>query len=220
MTPIEREIKHASESRWFLTHVLPYHGTANRLDGVVVTFVDITRRKAAEDALHQTAQRLRALVEASAQMVWTTDAQGGIVEESPSWREFTGQSYEQSKGWGWLDAVHPDDRGIAQRCVAGSRRGPARPWSASSAFITRKATPTAGRPSAPFRSSTNNGQIDGWVGMNIDISELRAADDALRDADKRKDEFLAVLGHELRNPLAPLSTGIQLLRSCNRQARD
>ena len=72
---------------------------------------------------------------------------------------------------------------------------------------------TAGRRCARFLCSDNNGQIDGWVGMNIDISELRAADDALRDADKRKDEFLAVLGHELRNPLAPLSTGIQLLRA-------
>jgi len=49
--------------------------------------------------------------------------------------------------------------------------------------------------------------------MNIDVSELRAADDALRDADRRKDEFLAVLGHELRNPLAPIMTGIELLRS-------
>ena len=125
LKPIEREIKHASESRWFLTNVLPYHGAANRLDGVVVTFVDITRRKAAEDALHQTAQRLRALVEASAQMVWTTDAQGGIVEESPSWGEFTGQSHKESKGWGWLNVVHPDDRGIAssawQEAVADGR---------------------------------------------------------------------------------------------------
>jgi len=44
-----------------------------------------------------------------------------------------------------------------------------------------------------------------------DISERKRAEEALRDADRRKDEFLAVLGHELRNPLAPLRSGVELL---------
>ncbi len=212
LTPIEREIKHASDSRWYLTNVLPYHSTANRLDGVVITFFDITRRKAAEDALHQTAQRLSALVEASAQMVWTTDPEGGIVDKSPSWLEFTGQSHEQSNGWGWLDAVHADDRGVARNAWRQAARTGDTFVSEFRVYHAESDTYrwTAVR-AVPLKR--DNGQIGGWVGMNIDISELRAADDALRDADKRKDEFLAVLGHELRNPLAPLSTGIQLLRS-------
>jgi two-component system, chemotaxis family, CheB/CheR fusion protein len=213
LAPIEREIRqHGTEARWFLTRVLPYHGIENRLDGVVITFVDITLRKDAESFVHQTAQRFRGLVEASAQMVWTTDVQGGVIEDSPSWREFTGQSYDQSKGFGWLHAVHPDDRTTARSAWAEATRTSGTLVSEFRVYhaATESYRWTAVR-AVPLRKA--DGQIDGWVGMNIDISELRAADDALRDADKRKDEFLAILGHELRNPLAPLATGIQLLRN-------
>jgi PAS domain S-box-containing protein len=50
-----------------------------------------------------------------AQIVWTTDANGRVVEDSPSWRAFTGQNFEQFKDCGWLDVVHPDDRDPAQQ---------------------------------------------------------------------------------------------------------
>jgi two-component system CheB/CheR fusion protein len=212
LAPIEREVKHGTEARWFLTRVLPYHGIENRLDGVVITFVDITRRKDAEKTVQLTAQKFRGLVEASAQMVWTMDAQGNLVEDAPSWRAFTGQSYDQAKGWGWLHAVHPDDRDVARSAWHKATDTDATLVSEFRVYhhASERHRWTAVR-AVPLRQA--NGQIDGWVGMNIDISDLRAADDALRDADKRKDEFLAILGHELRNPLAPLATGIQLLRN-------
>jgi signal transduction histidine kinase/ActR/RegA family two-component response regulator len=50
------------------------------------------------------------------------------------------------------------------------------------------------------------------IGVNIDITERKRAEEALREADRRKDEFLAMLGHELRNPLGIISTSVQLLR--------
>jgi signal transduction histidine kinase len=49
-------------------------------------------------------------------------------------------------------------------------------------------------------------------GVSLDMTDRRRAEDALRDADRRKDDFLALLAHELRNPLAPLRNGLQLLR--------
>jgi CheY-like chemotaxis protein/PAS domain-containing protein len=52
----------------------------------------------------------------------------------------------------------------------------------------------------------------GHVGMSIDVNEAVQAEEALRTADRRKDEFLATLAHELRNPLAPISNALQLLR--------
>ena len=63
-----------------------------------------------EAALHASEARFQALVEASAQIVWSTDVDGAVVDDSLSWRAFTGQTYEEWQGWGWLDALHPEDR--------------------------------------------------------------------------------------------------------------
>jgi PAS domain S-box-containing protein len=59
--------------------------------------------------LEQSEERYRSLVAASAQMIWTTNPAGEVGEDLPTWRAFTGQSYEEIKGWGWASALHPDD---------------------------------------------------------------------------------------------------------------
>jgi signal transduction histidine kinase/ActR/RegA family two-component response regulator len=57
-----------------------------------------------------------------------------------------------------------------------------------------------------------DGRIVGILGVSHDISERKRAEEALREADRRKDEFLAVLAHELRNPLAPLRNGLEVMK--------
>ena len=57
-----------------------------------------------------------------------------------------------------------------------------------------------------------NGNLSGYIGTIIDMTERRQAEERLREADQRKDEFLAILAHELRNPLAPIRTGLELMR--------
>ena len=71
--------------------------------------VDVTAHKQTQNALRQGEERYHSLTAATAQIVWTTDAQGQ-VSDMPSWREFTGQSVDEIKGWGWIDSLHPDDR--------------------------------------------------------------------------------------------------------------
>jgi PAS domain S-box-containing protein len=68
------------------------------------------RRCRFETALRENEERFRALVEASAQIVWTTDADGLVIEDSPSWRAFTGQTIDEWKGHGCTNALHPEDR--------------------------------------------------------------------------------------------------------------
>ena len=92
----------------------PYRNVDDRIDGVVITFIDITDRKRFEENLRASEERFRVLVDISAQIIWTTDAEGAAVEDSPSWRSYTGQTYEQLKGWGWAQAIEPGDRDQAQ----------------------------------------------------------------------------------------------------------
>jgi CheY-like chemotaxis protein len=65
----------------------------------------------------------------------------------------------------------------------------------------------------------DRGEIAGWAGINLDISRLKLTEEALRETDRRKDEFLATLAHELRNPLAPIRHAVRLLESATLEAR-
>ena len=91
-----------------------YHDQAGAVIGVFAAARDITQHKRTEQALRCSEERYRALLVATAQVVWTTPPDG-VVEDMPMWREYTGQSLEQVRGWGWLDAIHPEDR---ERTVA------------------------------------------------------------------------------------------------------
>ncbi len=209
LTPVEREVR-SDSGEWYLTRVLPYRSAADQIQGVVITLVEITKLKRTELALRDSEESFRALVTASAQIVWSTDAQGLVVEDSPSWRAYTGQNYGQWQGTGWLDAVHPEDRDhvraqwLEDVKNASSFRAEFRVQHISGEWRWVSAR------AVPLRDSRE--QIRGWIGMNSDITTRKAAELKLRQMDQRKDEFLALLGHELRNPLAPLRTAVELFK--------
>jgi two-component system CheB/CheR fusion protein len=114
LTPIEREIQ-CETGDWYLMRINPYRSSSDQIQGVVLTFVEITKLKNAELAARDSEEKFRALVTASAQIVWTTDAEGNVVEDSPSWRAFTGQSFKRFRRSGGAGAVHPDDREAAMK---------------------------------------------------------------------------------------------------------
>ena len=58
----------------------------------------------------------------------------------------------------------------------------------------------------------SDGKPNGWVGVVVDIDAQKRSEEALRITDKRKDRFLAVLAHELRNPLAPMRNALEILK--------
>ena len=57
-----------------------------------------------------------------------------------------------------------------------------------------------------------DGEVEAVAGTTRDVTERKAMEDALREADRKKDEFIALLAHELRNPLAPIRNGLQVIR--------
>ena len=71
---------------------------------------DITQQKQAEGALARSEQRYRSFVEASAQVIWRTNARGEVDEPIPSWAAYTGQSDGEAAGFGWMNVIRPEDR--------------------------------------------------------------------------------------------------------------
>jgi diguanylate cyclase (GGDEF)-like protein/PAS domain S-box-containing protein len=137
-------------------------------------------RQLATDRLRESEERFRVLIEETAQAVWETDENGAVVELSPSWEAYTGQSFEEMAGSGWLDATHSDDRDHAEhewRMALAHRRpmnAEFRIWRA-----TGECRWTNVRAVPLFDA---DGAIRKWIGMNIDITERKRAEQRVREA--------------------------------------
>jgi PAS domain S-box-containing protein len=103
MTTVEGERR----IQWRFESLLADGGAVS---GVLGVGNDVTERRRAEDERAQSELRLRTLVEATNQLMWTTGPGGVIDRPIESWSAFTGQTDEEVRGDGWTDAVHPDDR--------------------------------------------------------------------------------------------------------------
>jgi two-component system, chemotaxis family, CheB/CheR fusion protein len=203
LSMIESEVQLVDETDTFTMRIRPYRTLDNVIDGVVMTFVDITERKAFEVRLAEREQRFHALVNASSQIVWTTNAAGETEDDSPSWRAFTGQTFEQWKGFGWLDAIHPDDR---ERVNDLWRKAVAEKSPVSTDYRLRHVSGewrwTAVR-AVPLVTADS---VSGWVGMNLDITERK-------EAERQRDLLLHELNHRVKNTLATvMSIALQTLK--------
>jgi PAS domain S-box-containing protein len=137
----------------------------------------------AEEALRESEERLRALVTASVDVIWRTDANGEVLFVSQSWEELTGQTAEQTRHFGWLEAIHPDDRD-RPRAVWLAAAAEKRPYSSEFRVRTRDGRyrhfQTRGVPILAA-----DGSIREWIGTNTDITERRESENALREGQLR-----------------------------------
>ena len=106
---IEEEYIQDGQKVFVHTVKTPVKDENGNVVGVLGIFWDITERKKAEQALRASLERYRSFIEVTGELGWTTNADGEVLEDIPSFRNFTGQTYEEVKGWGWSKALHPDD---------------------------------------------------------------------------------------------------------------
>ncbi|MGZ5179167.1 MAG: ATP-binding protein [Ramlibacter sp.] len=165
-----------------------------------------------------TKSRYDTRVRPQAHLVWITDSQGCFTAPQPTWAAYTGQSWDEHRAFGWQRALHPEDIEPFWNAWLGARESgslfvaQARLWHAASAthrHVELRAVPDVDA----------SGGLRGWVGTCIDIQERKNAEHALRIADRRKDEFMGVLAHELRNPLAPIRNAVHVLKVCREDDR-
>ncbi len=151
-------------------------------------------------------KRFRSLVEAITAIVWSTPASGEFVVEQPRWTDFTGQTFEQLRGWGWLEAVHPEDQPET-----------ARVWSAAVASRSLyHVEHRLRRHDGEYRHMlvravpilNEDGTICEWVGVHTDVTDQKESVSLLREAkalaeatNEAKSHFLANMSHEIRTPM-------------------
>ena len=190
--------------------VSPLHDAEGHVIGASKIARDVTGRKQAEEALQTSELRFRTLTAHAPVGIFQTDREGNCLFVNECWCDMAGLSPEEARGQGWTRALHPDDRErVFHEWYAAAEMG--QPFASEYRFRTPggKVTWIQGRAVA-LRGEA--GQVSGYIGTLTDITERREAVEALREADRRKDEFLALLAHELRNPLAPLRNGLQVMR--------
>ena len=214
--PLERIIQRPDGTERVLrVSASPVRDDLGRVEAALVVVADITRQRELERV--DSERQFRIFFDAMPQLGWTATPDGFIDYYNSGWYAYTGKTYDEMQGWGWesvhdpallplviqrwkksLESGSPFEMEFTLRRNDGARR-----W-----FLTR---------AMPLHDP--NGNIYRWVGINADIHEQKTAGEekarllgAAEAASRAKDEFLAMLGHELRNPLAPILTALHLMK--------
>ena len=166
------------------------------IDGVIV---DITERKRAEEDLRRAEQRHRSLVSILTSVVWIADAEGKFVKPQLMWEEFTGQTWQEHQGWGWAQAVHPDDRARVENLWLDAVKNKATYHSDGRIIRANGTYSYYEAVASPILD--DKGEFLEWVGTVTDITERKQAEDALQDKTKEMETLLRAVSHDLRTPL-------------------
>ena len=184
------------------------------VQGAVLVFRDASAAREAAARIRESEERYRSLVAATTQTVWTMSPEFtlGVIFDG---QKFVGSPGEQKSPTGWLETIHPDDRQPTRQAFIEAIK------SKGTFEIEHRVRSQDGDYRQCFSRAVplldSAGNIREWIGTSDDISERRQADEAreqlyqeLRNNDRRKDEFLAMLSHELRNPLAAIGNAVSL----------
>ena len=200
---------------WWSTKA-PLRDGSGAVVGLIGASVDITDRKRMEDALRLSEQRSALAMDVAQLGTWVWDLASGAVTVDARCRELCGLAPgDDTLTFDVVAAhIHPEDRArVEQALSAALASADDASYSEEFRWVHADGTVvwTASRGLVRHERTAGGAKMGTMIGSVIDVTERRQILESLTQADRRKDEFLAMLAHELRNPLAPINAAAHVL---------
>jgi two-component system CheB/CheR fusion protein len=219
LVPIEREVQSTS-GQWYMRRVLPYRTTDNRIEGVVVTFVDITRRREAEQRQREGEERYRLIVQSVKEYaIFLMDPDGRITMWSAGAEHVLGFTEAEAMGQAGAFIFTPEDRaaGAPKDELAGAAL---HGQSLDERWHLRKGGERFWGSGAVTALYNDRRELTGFVKVMRDNTDRKRAEQTLQQAhataeaaNEAKDQFLATASHELRTPLSAILLWTQMIKN-------